>query len=308
MNQQAASSQTGGAIRVDRAGTLLRRLAPAILAFAAAFAIDMATGQRYSSVWGSIAIVISVVTLLPAVRPALAAIGAYAGVWAGFNLVRAFADDAGLALSGQETAAGWERTLFGTSPSGWLQDRLFDSDRSGPIDIALSVVHLSFFIVPFVVAAVLWWKRRRLFRRYTVATAITFTLGLMGFLLIPTAPPWLAEPREVTRVTHDLLAGSAGASLSRADGGSGLWFEPNQLAALPSIHVAATVLILLVARRVGRPATVAAGVYALLMTFAVVYLGEHYVVDAALGWAVALAGWWLAGRILQGGDSLAASR
>lgn len=308
MNQQAASSQTGGAIRVDRAGTLLRRLAPAILAFAAAFAIDMATGQRYSSVWGSIAIVISVVTVLPSVRPALAAIGAYAGVWAGFNLVRAFADDAGLALSGQETAAGWERTLFGTSPSDWLQDHLFDSDRLGPIDIALSVVHLSFFIVPFVVAAVLWWKRRRLFRRYTVATAITFTLGLMGFLLIPTAPPWLAEPREVTRVTHDLLAGSAGASLSRAEGGSGLWFEPNQLAALPSIHIAATVLILLVARRVGRPATVAAGLYALLMTFAVVYLGEHYVVDAALGWAVALAGWWLAGRIPRGGDSLAASR
>lgn len=308
MNQQAASSQTGGAIRVDRAGTLLRRLAPAILAFAAAFAIDMATGQRYSSVWGSIAIVISVVTLLPAVRPALAAIGAYAGVWAGFNLVRAFADDAGLALSGEETAADWERTLFGTSPSGWLQDHLFDSDRLGPIDIALSVVHLSFFIVPFVVAALLWWKRRRLFRRYTVATAITFTLGLMGFLLIPTAPPWLAEPREVTRVTHDLLAGSAGASLSRADGGSGLWFEPNQLAALPSIHVAATVLILLVARRVGRPAIVAAGVYALLMTFAVVYLGEHYVIDAALGWTVALAGWWLAGRIPRGGAGLAASR
>jgi membrane-associated phospholipid phosphatase len=42
---------------------------------------------------------------------------------------------------------------------------------------------------------------------------------------------------------------------------------------------------------------VLAGVYALLMTFAVVYLGEHYVLDAALGWVVAGAGWWLAGRL-----------
>jgi hypothetical protein len=292
VNQRAAS-QIGGTVRLDRMGAWLRRLAPAILAFAVAFAIDMATGQRYSSVWGSVAIVVSVIAAFPAVRPALAALGAFAGIWVGFNLTRAVADDAGLAIAGREAVAGWERALFGALPSAWLQDRLFDPDQARAVDVALSVVHGSFFVAPFVVAAALWWKRRPLFRRYTRATAATFALGLLGFLLLPTAPPWLAEPDAVTRITHHLLAGS-GASLSRADGEPGFWFEPNPLAALPSIHVAATVLILLAARRAGAVAAALAGAYALLMSVAVVYLGEHYVLDAVLGWAVAGAGWRLA--------------
>ena len=301
MNQHAAGSQAGSAIGLDRAGALLRRISPAILVFAIAFLVDMATGQRYSAVWGSIAIVVSVVTVLPAVRPALAAIGAFGGVWVAFNLVRAVADDAGFALASQDAAAGWERALFGELPSAWLQDRLFDAEQTQPVDIVLSVVHLSFFIVPFAVAVILWWRQQSLFRRYTLATAITFALGVLGFLFVPTAPPWLAEPRDVTRITDHLLGGS-GASLARGDGQTGFWFEPNQLAALPSIHVAATVLILLVAARVARPAAVAAGAYALLMTFAVVYLGEHYVIDAVLGWVVALCGWWLARQFAGGSE------
>ncbi len=296
MNQHAAGSQSGSAIGLDRAGALLRRLTPAILVFAVAFLADMATNQRYSAVWGSIAIVVSVVTVLPLVRPALAAIGAFGGVWVAFNLVRAVADDAGRALAGPGAVAGWERALFGELPSTWLQERLFDPGQAQTVDIVLSVVHLSFFIVPFAVAIILWWRQRPLFRRYTLATAITFALGVLGFLFVPTAPPWLTEPRDVTRITHHLVGGS-GAPLARGDGQPGFWFEPNQLAALPSIHVAATVLILLVASRVGRLAAIVAGLYALLMTFAVVYLGEHYVLDAVLGWAVALAGWWLADRL-----------
>ena len=76
------------------------------------------------------------------------------------------------------------------------------------------------------------------------------------------------------------------------------WFEPNDLAALPSVHVAATVLVCLASLRVGRFAGVLGALYALAMTIAVVYLGEHFVLDALLGWAVALAGWNVAGRIM----------
>lgn len=299
MNQRTAS-RVGGDVRLDKVIAWLPRLVPVIVAFGIAFAVDMATGQRHSAVWGSIAIVASVVAVFPAVRPAVTSLGAYAGVWVIFNLVRAVADDAGLALVSRDTAAGWERALFGTLPSAWVQERFFDADRGRGIDVALSIVHGSFFVVPFVVAAVLWWRQPALFRRYAVATAVTFALGLGGFLLLPTAPPWLAEPEAVTRITHHLLEGSPGASLSSADGESGFWFEPNRLAALPSIHVAATVLVLLAARHAGGRAGMLAGAYALLMTLAVVYLGEHYLLDAALGWVVAVAGWWLAGRLGAG--------
>jgi hypothetical protein len=301
VNQRTAS-RVGGDVRLDKVIGWLPRLLPVIVAFGIAFAVDMATGQRHSAVWGSIAIVASAVAVFPAVRPALAALGAYASVWVTFNVVRAVADDAGMALVGRETAAAWERALFGTLPSAWAQDLFFDPDRIRGVDVALSIVHGSFFVVPFVVAAVLWWRQPPLFRRYAVATAVTFALGLLGFLLLPTAPPWLAEPGAVTRITHHLLEGSPGASLSSADGEPGLWFEPNALAALPSIHVAATVLVLLAVRRISVQAGVLAGIYALLMTFAVVYLGEHYLIDALAGWVVAGVGWWAAVRLTIGRD------
>lgn len=79
---------------------------------------------------GSIAIVASVVAVFPAVRPGLASLGAYAGVWVSFNLVRAGVIGAGPALASRDTAAAWERAMFGTLPSAWVQDQFFDPDRT----------------------------------------------------------------------------------------------------------------------------------------------------------------------------------
>jgi membrane-associated phospholipid phosphatase len=271
-----------------------QRLGPPIAFFAVAFAIDMLTGQRYSSIWGSMAIVASLISLFPAMRPALIAIGMYGGVWVVFNVLRAFSEDAGLAIGGQEAVADMERSLFGgTLPSTSLQDRLFDPENPGVHDVLLSLVHGSFFIVPFVVAAIVWRKRDALFRSLTVATAFTFALGVVGFVLLPTSPPWLAAPDEVTRVTHSILADTTGTGADAA-----LSFEPNHLAAMPSVHVAATVLVYLVAREFGRIPSILGLIYALLMSFGVVYLGEHYIVDALGGWIIALAGWMLMRRVV----------
>lgn len=292
MSGKVRETVAGGTVDVDAVAGVVRRLAPVALIFAVAFVADRATGQRSSSVWGSAAIVASVVVVVPAVRPALAALGGYGAVWVVFNLARAVADDLPLALTGQGVVAGWERGAFGdTLPSAWLQARLFEPDRTRVYDISLSVAHGSFFVVPFVVAALLWFRCRRLFPRYLAATAVTFAAGVIGFLLLPTAPPWMAAPAEVTRVTHHLLVGSG---IVAPGAGPGFAFEPNPLAAMPSIHVAATVLVYLAARSTGRLAGMAGALYALLMTVAVVYLGEHYVLDALTGWVVALASWKMA--------------
>lgn len=292
--QQGNTASQSRTSRWSGGSPFWQRLLMPVAFFAVAFAVDMLTGQRYSAVWGSMAIVASLVSLFPAIRPALVAIGAYGGVWVAFNIVRAFADDAGMAIGGQDAIAGVERSLFGgTLPSTWLQSRFFAPDQIGIHDIVLSVVHGSFFIVPFVVAAITWRKREALFRSLTVATALTFALGLAGFLLLPTSPPWLAAPDEVTRVTHGILADTGGTGMDAA-----LSFEPNHLAAMPSVHVAATVLVYLVARELGRLPAILGMIYALLMSFGVVYLGEHYIIDALGGWLIALAGWVLMRRFI----------
>ena len=271
------------------------RLWPAALFFAIAFVIDMATGQRYSSVWGSMAIVGSLVAVFPRVRPTLAAFGAFAGVWVAFNLVRAVADNLPLALAGEHAVASFERRLFGGQlPSTWMQTRWFDRDAIGMHDVLLSIVHGSFFVVPFVVAIIVWWKHRSLFRPLLISTAIAFAIGLVGFILLPTVPPWIEQTDDVMRIAHVVLADRTGLTLSSESDDMGYWFEPNALAAMPSVHVAATVLVFLVLRRINRVAGAIGAIYALAMTVGVVYLGEHYVLDALAGWAVALAGWWIA--------------
>lgn len=274
------------------------------LFFGITFAIDQLTGQRYSVVLGSAAIVGSVLSVFPAIRPTAIALGGYGAIWLGFNLARAAADDAGLAVAGQTFVASIEASAFGGSlPSEWLQNRFYDPGNIQAHDIVLALIHASFFITPFILAVALWRKRRAVFYRYSWATAIAFGLGLAGFVLLPTAPPWLGEPGEVTRVTIHVLA-----ALSPGDGGSAgtiggpvteeprLGFEPNHVAALPSVHVAAAVLVFLAMRHAPVRLSLLGIAYAMAMTVAVVYLGEHYVLDALLGWAAALIGWRVAQR------------
>lgn len=148
------------------------------------------------------------------------------------------------------------------------------------------------FVVPFVVAALAWWRSRPLFRRYLLATALCFGFGLAAFVLLPSAPPWLTELGDVVRVTHRILEGTTAAGATEAASPT-FRFEPNDLAALPSIHVAAAVLVAGVLGGFGRWGRAIGTLYALAMSLAVVYLGEHFVIDVVGGWLVALVGWRL---------------
>ncbi len=286
----------------DTISNLTRRFLPVAIFFAIAFAIDMLSGQRYSSVWGSAAIVGSVVHLLPAARPTLTALGGYVAIWVGFNLVRAIGDDAGLAIAGYGTVSRLEGSLFGGAlPSEWLETWFFDPAQAQVHDVVLSLVHGSFFIVPFLVAILVWWRIRELFHPYAMATTVTFALGLVGFVLLPTAPPWMSSPGVVTRVTRHVLVETAGISTGSGQNAvvaSAFRFEPNHLAAMPSIHVSVIVIVFLLLKRIGPMPGVIGAIYALLMTLGVVYLGEHFVLDAISGWAIALTSWTSACRWL----------
>lgn len=63
---------------------------------------------------------------------------------------------------------------------------------------------------------------------------------------------------------------------------------------MPSIPFAGTAVIAWAARRCGAILSGAALLYTLLMGIALVCLGEHYVLDLAVGGALAGAGWRLA--------------
>jgi len=250
----------------------------------------------------------------------LAPAAAYLVLWFGFNLLRARADDTPWAEAVLGLVPRLEAWLFG----GWLPPERLQTWLAArpPLawwDYAWVAVYLSFFVAPYLAAGWLLWRSPRLFRRYLLATAVLFGLALVAFVALPTAPPWLATEavpaadlppmRRVTEAVLRRLDLPFQLFESAAGGRRGeVRFEPNPVAAMPSIHFAATALLVFPARRAGRAAAAAALLYAALMGVALAYLGEHYVLDLVAGGAMAAAGWLVAGRLLGAGGEPTAGR
>lgn len=92
-----------------------------LLAFAAAFAMDVATDRRFSQIWGGLAL-LATAAAIPVVRRAAIPVAAYLAVWVVFNLLRAAGDDAGLGLVPRRSIADLEAWLAGGElPSAWAQ-------------------------------------------------------------------------------------------------------------------------------------------------------------------------------------------
>ena len=80
----------------------------------------------------------------------------------------------------------------GVVPSQWLRAHL-GSLRW--LAVACTVVYFCHFVIPIGVGMVLWLVDRVQFLRFTVALLAMSFAGFVVFLILPVAPPWLAEPR-----------------------------------------------------------------------------------------------------------------
>jgi membrane-associated phospholipid phosphatase len=224
----------------------------------------------------------------------------YAAVWFIFTFLRSLADETVLAETLNTKVSQLERWLFGGQlPTVTLQDRFFDPAQMHWYDYFFTGVHWSYFIIPHAVAVWLWLKRPQLFRHYLSALTLSLAVGLCIYFLIPSNPPWLApEPinspsaapvyRVMEAVGKQLGGGLYNASYKVIG-------ESNPIAAMPSIHMAITFLIVFPLFRAGRWWGTAALFYSSLMACALVYLGEHYVVDVTVGILITTYAWVAAG-------------
>ncbi len=209
-----------------------------------------------------------------------------------------------------------EAWLFGGRlPSAILQERLDGPPPLSWYDYGWTAVYLSFFVVPHLAAALLLWWHRRLFWHYVLATLVLFSLALVAFFALPTSPPWLVTEvvpsghfTEMLRVTEAVLRQLDLPFRLFSDDAKPVTrlgqvrLEPNPIAAMPSIHFAATALLVGPAFRAGRVMASLVIVYTGLMGLALVYLGEHYLLDLLAGGILAAIGWRLVGRWLGGSE------
>ena len=187
-----------------------------------------------------------------------------------------------------------ENTLFGTpAPTVWLQNHLWHgAHHLHWWDYATWFIYLTHFFATLVVASVLWtWAHDRFARYATMVCALALT-GFATYVLYPASPPWLAARKGDLGEAHRTI-GIVWKEVPLAHFGS--LFEKgqhyaNNVAAMPSLHAAFSLLIALYLwRLVPRWARLLLALYPPAMAFALVYSGEHYVVDCVAGWLYAIA-------------------
>lgn len=127
------------------------------------------------------------------------------------------------------------------------------------------------------------------------ALVIGTLIGLAIYISMPTAPPrFLGGYVDVLQL--HAADGWWGADASAPRGLGGL---TNELAAFPSLHAgwALWVALSLQAYAAWRWVRVAGWVYAVGTVLVIIGTGNHWVVDAVVGWLVILAGWALASTV-----------
>ncbi len=162
------------------------------------------------------------------------------------------------------------------------------------LDRVLVWAHWSWFIVPHGSLAFVLARDRARFPRAAVMTYAVFDIGAAVYWLAPTAPPWYAaaaatedDGREL-RVRRMMV--EYGEMFWR-DGWGSLYsvFGGNPLAAMPSLHFATSVMAALLLAEVSPLAGTLGLAYTATLGVALVYLGEHYVVDLLAGAALTVA-------------------
>jgi membrane-associated phospholipid phosphatase len=197
-----------------------------------------------------------------------------------------------------------DKSLFGVVPSEALQHWLWHGTMRWYDHVVLAVTRLH-FIVPPLLAFVLWTRRRALFYRFAATMILLSFAGALTFYLFPAAPPWAAGEQGllsgVIRIPHNPAPNPFGAHGYHAFSLSKI-IDPNPYAAIPSLHGGYAFLCFLFVATVLWStrwrwwALLLGALYALAQSFAAVYTGNHYVIDLLIGYgyaAAALGGvWW----------------
>ena len=180
---------------------------------------------------------------------------------------------------------------LGKTPTVRLQRAFSRPGSLNRFEKLLVWCHWSWFMVPHGTVLYLLFAHRERFASGATRIYATFDLGLIGYWGVPTAPPWYAASK-------GLMEDGKTPELRRmmVEYGEEFWQDRwlslygalggNPLAAMPSLHFATSVMAARLLREIGPVHGAVGWTYAATLGLALVYLGEHYVVDLAAGYAL----------------------
>jgi membrane-associated phospholipid phosphatase len=180
----------------------------------------------------------------------------------------------------------------GTLPTVWLQRHFYAHGIKHWWDVFPTLLYFSHLVVPFLTLAVLWARSPERFRIYARRLIVVTAVGLVLFVLHPTAPPWLDSRRHI--IPHIQRVTPEGFVVLHLKVATAAFYAgaktQNLIAAFPSLHAACSALPLMTFWRRSRWWTrIVLVAYPLAMGFSLVLLGEHWLNDVLAGWIVTAA-------------------
>jgi membrane-associated phospholipid phosphatase len=172
---------------------------------------------------------------------------------------------------------------LGLQPTLRLQRAFGRPGRTTAFDHALVWVHWAWFLEPHAVSAWTLWRRPERFTRTALMISSLFHLGWVIYAVVPTAPPWWAGEQGKLPGVRRIMVEVGEHTWGR------LWrhlydfLGGNPVAAMPSLHLASSVMAAHMLSEGGALEATIGWSYAIVLGFALVYLGEHYAIDLLAG-------------------------
>ena len=205
-----------------------------------------------------------------------------------YDFLRGFADNLGQRVDFLGLIEAEER-IFGMIPTIELQKLFFSLSSASFLDYLATIFYFLHFALPLAFGFMLWLYNRSYFKQFVTGILLLSYMGWITFLIYPAAPPWLASNEGYIPKVHKIIDSTLTAFPDRWDLPSIYHnFNPNPVAAMPSLHGAYPLLVLLFAIKFFKNKALPFVPYCLGVWFSLVYLGEHYVVDILAGAIYAL--------------------
>jgi len=177
-----------------------------------------------------------------------------------------------------------DKFLFRGLPTIQLQTSLFNTLHLHWYDYVSVILYISHFVIPMMVAFIFWLYDRKIFKQFTTGFLILSYMAFITYIIYPAMPPWMASSQGIIPPLAKIMDQVMG-SLAHPISVPSVYkfFGANLVAAVPSLHAAYPWIIFLYLTKKIKIFSLLALPYVYGVWFAVVYLGEHYVVDVVIG-------------------------
>ncbi|RYZ40473.1 MAG: inositol phosphorylceramide synthase [Myxococcaceae bacterium] len=186
-----------------------------------------------------------------------------------------------------------ERSLF-PAPNGMIWPEWWSHHPNTPLDLLCGFAYAAYLYEVFLVALWFFFKKDdHRFEALCWAFLVVNAIGVVIYLVYPAAPPWYVL--QYGPGPANLAALPSPAGTARFDAFFGIQYfanfysrNPNVFGAMPSLHAAYPLMMVLVLWYKGIAWRVGTSLFALLVAFSAVYLTHHYILDVLAGCVAAV--------------------